>query len=147
MGKMKEKLRIRFDEDARREYLSGFQKRKKERRKTVVDKKVREQREKKKEFQKQKKAEIEKQLEQYGLLEKDDMKTNPGVQCSEVTEHKEYIHHPHHVVIVDLQPDLSGLLSTSVNSAPQPAGCHEEHKTEHKKKPQKGVKQSSKLTI
>lgn len=75
MGKMKEKLRIRFDEDARRygyfsimttwsgcdsgfsgtrsEYLSGFQKRKKERRKTVVDKKVREQREKKKEFQKQ----------------------------------------------------------------------------------------------
>lgn len=66
------------------------------------------------------------------------MKTNPGVQCSEVTEHKEYIHHPHHVVIVDLQPDLSGLLSTSVNSAPQPAGCHEEHKTEHKKKPQKG---------
>lgn len=38
---------------ARREYLSGFQKRKKERRKTVVDRKVREEREKKKEFQKQ----------------------------------------------------------------------------------------------
>ena len=148
MGKMKEKLRIRFDEDARREYLSGFQKRKKERRKTVVDRKVREEREKKKEFQKQKKALIEKQLEQYGLLEKNDMKTNPGVQSSEVSEHKEYIHHPHHVVIVDLQPDLSGLLSTSVNSASPQVGSHDEPKTELKKKPQKSaLKQSSKLKV
>ena len=66
-----------------------------------------------------------------------DMKTNPGVQSSEVSEHKEYIHHPHHVVIVDLQPDLSGLLSTSVNSASPQVGSHDEPKTELKKKPQK----------
>lgn len=131
MGKMKEKLRIQFDEDARREYLSGFRKRKKERRKTVMDKKLREEKEKMKEFRKQKKAQIEKQLEQYGLLDKDDGKKNSGHQCSEASDHKEYINHPHHVVVVDTQPDLSGLLSTSINNvipAVGPAECKSEHK-------------------
>ncbi|XP_064406314.1 uncharacterized protein LOC135351274 isoform X2 [Halichondria panicea] len=120
------KQAVVFDETSRnnrpcflcacREYLTGFQKRKKERRQKAKLENMKLQKEARKKMRTEKKDAVKKKLDAYGLANsKDDFGLSGSVGLNAPEKSCAYEDHPNHVVIINTQPQFGQSLSTLAN--------------------------------
>lgn len=131
-----EKTTVRFDEESRRQYLTGFHKRKKQRQKKAKLKKSELEKEVRKDLKRQKRAELTKKLKVYGLDDTGGTTEEPHSQTVASQPNVICYDHPDHVVVVNTQPVFSSSLTSLLdeNSDSETASAPEDTSSRKSKK-------------